>query len=182
MSESVHSFSQEVIRHFLLCTFESTCSLSDFCRECKRYEHAKFMLPDHQDFYYQQKSLFILRSFGRELEEKLSAGSSVKKFSYANEMTLYQLVPQELHGTFFFKCIQSLLKVDLKKFDNNQIRSCIFMALHVEQNLHWAEKFSSVMRKCQEKLDGLKREVQQEPINESDSFECLFVKVAELVE
>jgi len=103
--------------------------------------------------------------------------------SYANDMSLYQVIPQELHGSFFFKTIQNLLKVDGKHFENAHIRQCIFMALHVEQNFKWASKLNSSIRKCHEKINSVNSDVSmEENIEVPSSFAELFVNVAEKVE
>jgi hypothetical protein len=59
-------------------------------------------------FYYENKCHFILKSFGKELKERLKDDGNhqtSKSSSYANDLTLFQMIPQDLHGTFFFKVI-----------------------------------------------------------------------------
>ena len=70
-------------------------------------------------------------------------------------MTIFQLVPAYLHGTFFFKVIQGILK-QLPSTDLEAIKlfkHAIFMILHVETStLDFSSKLNEHLRDIHEEL------------------------------
>jgi hypothetical protein len=68
-------------------TCDNTSSLSEFCRELKRFEQIKMILTEYEEFYYEKKSQYILLSMGRELKNKLSMYMN-KMPNHFNELSL----------------------------------------------------------------------------------------------
>ena len=76
-------------------TFENTQTLSEFCREMKRYEQTKIVFPEFLPYYYEEKCQYILKSFGKELRYKVSDLLQLKTVAYpaVNDLTLFMIVP-----------------------------------------------------------------------------------------
>jgi len=77
-------------------------------------------------------------------------------------MTLYQLIPSDLHGSFFFKVIQSILRRNINQIYNDLIKYSVFLDLRIEENFKWADLLNKNLRKCHEKLENNKRSVKLE--------------------
>lgn len=126
-------------------------------------------------------------------------------------MTIYQVVPADLQGTFFFKIVQKIMK-ELPSTNKDEIRMFkygLFMLLHVETQASFAHTLNEKMRVTMEELGvgsmpnladqfnseqmaevttKVKREVTLDTlIDDSDEdhcvgFEEVFVRAAESVE
>jgi len=127
-------------------------------------------------------------------------------------MTIYQVVPADLQGTFFFKIVQKIMK-ELPSTSKDEIRMFkygLFMLLHVETQASFAHTLNEKMRDTMEELGvgsmpnladqfnteqmaevttKVKREVTLDTlIDDSDDedhcsgFEEVFVRAAESVE
>jgi hypothetical protein len=67
-------------------------------------------------------------------------------------MTIYQIVPADLHGSFFFKIVQKILKDMQGKDDIKKFKYGLFMLLHVESQANFAHLFNEKQRDLMEEL------------------------------
>jgi hypothetical protein len=56
---------------FIKSISEGTNSLLTFCQELKHYENTKFLIDEHSHHYYSEKSKYLLRTFSRDLTERI---------------------------------------------------------------------------------------------------------------
>ena len=92
----------------------------------KHYESLKFLLPEFQKYYYEEKSKYLIRAFAKDLLSKLSETVvSGSNHSYSSELTVYQIVPQDFHSTLFFKSFSGFLSIDKpdRKSINEKVKS-----------------------------------------------------------
>lgn len=80
---------QEGISLLLQSLCDTSRGFLDFVDECKQYENFKFVLPEFQKHYYEEKAKFLLQAFARELSVKLSETSVTSHHSYSSDLTLY---------------------------------------------------------------------------------------------
>lgn len=67
-------------------------------------------------------------------------------------MTLFQIIPADLHDSFFFKVMQSIMKQMHNKEEIRRFKYGLFMILHVETRVNLASKFNTNMRDSIEEL------------------------------
>lgn len=141
--------------------YNSNSSLEGFCEDTKRYEHVKFLLPDFTRFYNEIKAYHSITTFSKELKLRVEdiSDQQVQAGAYANNMTLFQIIPQELHGTLFFKVIQTLCKkmgsVSDMTHINEKIKVALFMMLRIEGNeakTCLGSRLNKQLLKCYEKI------------------------------
>ena len=76
--------------------------------------------------------------------------------SPSSDMTIYQLIPHDLHNSFFFKVVQRIMRElpeDLQEI--KLFKYGMFMILHVESSVSFAHSFNEKMIEVHEDLgDG----------------------------
>lgn len=125
---------------------------------------------------------YMMRMAGKELNDKImSMDANYVSACNSKDMTLFTLIPHDLHGSYVFKVLKTLLSKIKNASDSNLVKSSIFMTIYVEQNAKWLSKLNNQMRKCYEKFEDLKS---QQTINSEmmSEFEGAFVKAAMEVE
>lgn len=120
-------------------------------------------MPDFSRFYNEMKAYHTIASFAKELKMRVEEISEqqVQVGTYANNMTLFQIIPQELQGTLFFKVIQNLCKkmgsVSDMTHINEKIKVALFMMLRVEGNeakTCLGSRLNKQLLKCYEKIQN----------------------------
>lgn len=51
--------------------FHTTASVVEFASEAKRYEKTGFCSQELEQFYYECKAVYLLKSFGKQLQRKI---------------------------------------------------------------------------------------------------------------
>ena len=70
-------------------------------------------MPEFQRFYYELKAYNVITSFSKELHLRMNDISSHQvesSTSSAKNLNIFQIIPQDLQGTLFFKAVQQILK------------------------------------------------------------------------
>lgn len=62
-------------------------------------------MPEFQNHYYQEKAKYVIKAFTKDLKNKIEEVGPNKNERYSTELTLFQIVSQDLHCTIFFKAI-----------------------------------------------------------------------------
>ena len=62
----------------------------------KKYQQTKFLPKEFNKFYFSNKALFILKSFAKDFQNKLSDTSLDRLKHHSKDLTYYSLVPQDL--------------------------------------------------------------------------------------
>ena len=143
-----------------------------------------------------------MKAFGRDLSAKMRAyGSCITEqplwlqqqinSSTASDMTIYQLMPIELHNTFLFKCVQQLMR-QIDGYALKSFKYALFNVLTVEASYNFGKNFNDTISKVYEELgagayseEKVYRKCKlttEESISIVDSFESEFIKVAEEIE
>jgi hypothetical protein len=110
-------------------------------------------------FYNETKAYYILKSFAKDVRKKLDETVTTGGSSHVKDLTLFQIVPPELHSTYFFKVFQNLTKSAkiASHYTTEKIKAVLFMVFHIEGNSRWAHKFNNQMLKCHEKIENYQR-------------------------
>jgi len=90
--------------------FNSTSGLKLFSKALKIYECYGFVPENLTSFYYNLRAKYVQRSFGKDIGAKLFSKTESIKCNGSNELTLYQMLPEDLHGSYFFKSMQNLMR------------------------------------------------------------------------
>ena len=80
-------------------------TIKDYKMAMKRFEESRFVTCAYKKYYLDIKVHFLQRIMAKEFSMKyqtLSSASSTFK-NASDDMTVFQVVPSDLHGTFFFK-------------------------------------------------------------------------------
>lgn len=65
-------------------------------------------------------------------------------------MTLFQIIPADLHSTYFFQVMQAISKKFVAKEEIRSFKYGLFMILHVETRANLVSKFNIAMRDSKE--------------------------------
>ena len=87
-------------------------TIKDYKMAMKRFEESRFVTCAYKKYYLDIKVHFLQRIMAKEFSMKyqsLSSSSSTFK-NASDDMTVFQVVPSDLHGTYFFKVFQTLMK------------------------------------------------------------------------
>lgn len=68
--------------------YRSTNQFTEFIGELKRYEQTKFVAKEHKDFFIELKKKFIIKSFGKDLYNRLET-SQQSTTSCLSQMSLF---------------------------------------------------------------------------------------------
>ncbi|CDW85628.1 UNKNOWN [Stylonychia lemnae] len=182
---------KDVIKIFLIHLCKTSNSLGEFQSYTKKYECSKFISPNYERYYFFLKLQIIKLSFSKELEQKLLEMNNIQTFQATKEMSLNQLLPHTLHGTYFYKMVQQILRsADIQNIHSlSSIKQCLFLALFIDGNITWAERLNKSLRKCQEKLMKYNKDEQQFQESNSDilegnssEFQKLIVQIALIID
>jgi hypothetical protein len=158
--------------------YSYTESLCDFRRELKVYEKVRFVPPKLNSYYYNLRARFIMRSFGKQLAAMLETS---KNCQVSNDLTIYQIIPQDLHGTFFFKIMQNLMRCEVGQLlTKTKLKSLLFMTMNIEQSHEWAWRLNKELMKCYEQNPDQQLQVMMPRDESSDGsiLETLCMKAA----
>ena len=78
-------------------------------------------------------------------------------------MTIYQLVPLDLQGTFFFKVVQLIMREIQDQMEVKRFKYVLFMFLHVESQSRFTHKFNDGMLQVHEDIGDGCMPLNQEP-------------------
>ena len=121
---------------FVQMVYECSETLKIFNTQLKQFEKTNFVSSDFRKLFLDAKCHFTLKTFCKELTVVFEnyKPSATKQSCF--DMTLYQLVPMELHSTFFFKLMQSVMKAySSTQADLHHFKYALFMMLHVESSV-----------------------------------------------
>jgi hypothetical protein len=77
----------QAITSVLWSISDSCKGLIDFCTETKHYENTQFLLPEFQKHYYEEKAKYLLKSFAKDLMNKLA--ETTVSHAYSSELTIF---------------------------------------------------------------------------------------------
>ncbi len=180
--EENNHYMRNIILRYLYTVYRQSNSLREFKEGAKVFETSRFLLPGYKCFYHDLRTHFMQRALGKELAIKLqqySEGVSEEtiRSCRSSDMTIFQLIPADLHATYFFKILQGIMR-DLPsadKFKIKQFKYVIFMIFNVEAQALIAHKFNDKVRDSLEELgagaSATPREAQFEDEIQADSTE-----------
>lgn len=93
--------------------FNNTLGLKQFSKALKVYERFGFVPENLSSFYYNLRAKYVQRAFGKDIGAKLFSKSESIACSISNELSLYQMLPEDLHGSYFFKSMQNLMRQEV---------------------------------------------------------------------
>ena len=160
----------------------SSDSVKIFAKALRIYEKKNFIPHSMKAFYYNIRGSFIQRMFAKEVSAKLTSIEQESKIS--EQLSLYQLMPTELHQSFAFKAFQNLMNQELGQvLTRNKIRHLLFMTISIEQNTKWVHRLNSEMTECYKK-NGDKQALQSmQNFDKSESLlESVVIKCCQQAE
>lgn len=152
-----HNLMKKSIRRYIYQVFASTIgNVKGYLSDVQNFENIKFVTPFFLKYFYDVKAHYLIRAFGRDLSMKIAAygGQALTSKVCTNDMTIYQVVPADLQGTFFFKIVQKIMR-ELPAANKDEIRMFkygLFMLLHVETQASFAHTLNENMRDIMEEL------------------------------
>jgi hypothetical protein len=79
--------------------------MENFLIEAQKFENTKFVSEFYRKYFMDARAHFLQRAFGKELSNKIRGygAQALQSVVASNDMTIYQIIPADLHGTIFFK-------------------------------------------------------------------------------
>jgi len=178
MSESsLQETLQEAIENLMEEIYRRTDSLNDFIKGLRYFEKQQFIYEDMRHYYYNLRSRYILRSFGKHLATLLSFPTIPQHDQAAKDLTLHQMLPQGLKETFFAKAMQFMMRQEVGSIlTRSKVKAVVFMTLCIEQNTKWARKLNKEMQRCYEENQEQELLTMQSFESEGNIIEKIFVK------
>ena len=97
----------------------------------------KILNGAYESNYQSLKLAYIAKMFAKDFKMKLEdssmmTGSPSFRDNSQIQLNVYQIVPECMHGSIFFKSVKNLLRNGSRYFSNALIRQTLFMILNVE--------------------------------------------------
>ncbi|CDW87735.1 UNKNOWN [Stylonychia lemnae] len=145
--EKIDKIIRQSIISMLDQILQSTSGIEEFAKETKVYEDADILPEQLKRDYFNIKIKFIIKSFAKTLLSIIK-NNNRNGNSTCNQLNIFQIIPQELQNTMFFKTIQAIQRQGGELIESQNFRYQLMMKFNIEQDVRFAKKFNSQLTKC----------------------------------